>query len=94
MYWYHPDYLGNTEYITDGAGAAYQYFWYSPWGESLVNQHSNRGFYSSFFRFNGKELDPETGNYYYGARYYDPKVSVWLSVDPLAASFPSQTPYN
>ena len=36
------------------------------------------------FRFNGKEMDPETGNYYYGARYYDPRVSVWLSVDPLA----------
>lgn len=36
----------------------------------------------------------ETGNYYYGARYYDPRVSVWLSVDPLAHKYPSQTPYN
>lgn len=25
-----------------------------------------------------------TGYYYYGARYYDPKRSFWLSVDPLA----------
>lgn len=24
------------------------------------------------------------GYYYYGARYYDPKRSFWLSVDPLA----------
>ena len=23
----------------------------------------------------------DTGNFYYGARYYDPKISVWLSVD-------------
>jgi RHS repeat-associated protein len=26
--------------------------------------------------------------YCYGARYYDPKVSVWLSVDPLAHQYP------
>lgn len=29
-----------------------------------------------------KELDEETGLYYYGARYYDAKTSVWQSVDP------------
>ncbi|GJM65014.1 RHS repeat-associated core domain-containing protein [Persicobacter diffluens] len=38
--------------------------------------------------FNGKELDDETGLYYYGARYYDPRSSVWLSVDPLAEKYP------
>lgn len=48
----------------------------------------------STFRFNGKECDEETGNYYYGARYYDPKVSVWLSVDRLAAKYPHVSPYN
>ena len=46
------------------------------------------------YRFNGKELDPETGNYYYGARYYDPKISVWLSVDPLAHKMPNWSPYS
>jgi len=25
------------------------------------------------FKFNGKEYDAETGNYYYGARYMNPK---------------------
>lgn len=34
--------------------------------------------------FNGKELDEETGLYYYGARYYSPREQVWSSVDPLA----------
>jgi RHS repeat-associated protein len=34
------------------------------------------------------------GLYYYGARYYDPKVSVWLSVDPLAHEYPGLSPYN
>ena len=32
--------------------------------------------------FTSKELDFDTGLYYYGARYYDPKTSVWQSPDP------------
>lgn len=50
--------------------------------------------YSSDYRFISKELDEQMGNFYYGARYYDPKVSVWLSVDPLSHLSPSQTPYH
>ena len=34
------------------------------------------------YRFNGKEVDEETGLAYYGARYYDNQLSMWLSVDP------------
>jgi RHS repeat-associated protein len=41
-----------------------------------------------------RQWDEETGNYYYGARYYDPKISLWLSVDPLAHEYPSWSPYN
>ncbi|WP_395856033.1 RHS repeat-associated core domain-containing protein [Apibacter adventoris] len=40
------------------------------------------------YLFNGKELDEETGLYYYGARYYNPRESVWLSVDPLSGYNP------
>ncbi|MFV0531420.1 MAG: RHS repeat-associated core domain-containing protein [Flavobacteriales bacterium] len=29
-------------------------------------------------------LDEETGLYYYGGRYYNPRISLWLSVDPPA----------
>ncbi len=46
------------------------------------------------WRFNGKEYDQETGNYYYGARYYDPKLSIWLSVDPMSSERSWLTPYN
>ncbi|WOI21613.1 RHS repeat-associated core domain-containing protein [Nonlabens ulvanivorans] len=55
---------------------------YLPFGETLVEEHQNS--YNVPYKFNGKELDGETGNYYYGARYYNPKFSQWLSVDPLA----------
>jgi RHS repeat-associated protein len=45
------------------------------------------------YKFNGKELDEETGLYYYGARYYDSKISLWLSVDPLAEKGAGISPY-
>lgn len=38
--------------------------------------------------------DQETGLYYYGARYYNPSTSVWMSVDPLAEKGPQYSPYN
>ncbi len=58
----------------------------------LVEEHLNSN--NEPFKFNGKELDEETGNYYYGARYYNPKWSIWLSVDPLAEERPGMSPYN
>src|SRR5690606_20925046 len=61
-------------------------------GELLVDEHTNS--YNSPFKYNGKELDEETGNYFYGARYYDPKLSIFLSVDPLAEQAPDWTPYR
>ena len=44
----------------------------------------NGGQYDNAYKFNGKELDDATGMYYYGARYYDPRISIFVSVDPLA----------
>jgi len=36
----------------------------------------------------------ETGLYNYGARYYDPSLSLWLGVDPLADQMPGWSPYS
>ncbi len=49
--------------------------------------------YRTKYLFNGKELDQETGYYYYGARYYDPSAALWLGVDPLAEKYPGVSPY-
>lgn len=57
----------------------------------MVEEHLNS--YNSPYKFNAKEYDAETGNYYYGARYYNPKWSIWLSVDPLAEKYPSFSSY-
>ncbi|AGT44099.1 YD repeat-containing protein [Treponema pedis str. T A4] len=45
-------------------------------------------------RFTGKELDEETGLYYYGARYLDPKYSRWLSGDPALNDYIPKAPVN
>ena len=46
------------------------------------------------FRFTGKELDEETGLYYYGARYLDPKYSRWLSGDPALSDYIPKAPID
>jgi RHS repeat-associated protein len=60
--------------------------------EEQISTTQPHGF-TSPYRFNGKELGQESGLYYYGARYYNPTMSVWLVVDPLAHKFPHQSPY-
>ena len=46
------------------------------------------------YRFTAKELDEETGLYYYGARYLDPKYSRWLSTDPALGEYIPKAPIN
>ena len=45
------------------------------------------------FTFSAKERDPETGLSYFGSRYYSSDLSIWLSVDPMAAKYASLSPY-
>ncbi|MDX9925296.1 MAG: RHS repeat-associated core domain-containing protein [Ignavibacteriaceae bacterium] len=82
IYWFHPNHLGSTSYITNLLGEVSQHMEYFAFGETFVEEHRSSN--NSPYKYNGKELDEETGWYYYGARYYDPRGSVWLSVDPLA----------
>ncbi|WP_396156858.1 SpvB/TcaC N-terminal domain-containing protein [Flavobacterium sp.] len=92
IYYYHPDHLGTSTALTDFNGNAYQFFLNLPFGETMAQQLGSN-YYNSPYKFNGKELDEETGFYYYGARYYDPRISIWLSVDPLAEEYPNVSPY-
>jgi RHS repeat-associated protein len=45
------------------------------------------------YAYNGKELVEGIGLYDYGARWYDPVVGRWTSVDPLAEASPYESPY-
>ena len=84
-YFYHRDHLGSGAYITDTDGEIYQHLEYFSFGEIFVEEVSN--IQRTPYWFTAKELDEETGLYYVEARYFDPRASIWLSVDPIMDSY-------
>ncbi|MBU3661377.1 MAG: RHS repeat-associated core domain-containing protein [Flavobacteriales bacterium] len=67
---------------------------YFPFGME-ISSRTSVGTYR--YGYNGMEQDPEAkgeGNSYTTEfRQYDPRLGRWLSLDPLASSFPWQSPY-
>ena len=92
LYFYHPDHLGSSSWITTTNGTVKQHLHYLPWGETYVDQKSNR-FDGARYTFSAKEKDTETGYSYFGSRYYNSDLSIWLSVDPMSDKYPSLSPY-
>jgi len=92
-YIYHSDHLGSSAFLTDAAGDPTQHLQYMPFGENFIEQRSITSYYTPY-TFSAKERDTETGYSYFGARYYDADISVWLSVDPMADKAPGWTPYR
>jgi len=78
QHFYHNDHLGGVNVITDSLGARVQLNEYDPWGGISRSE----GSIDPDTRFTGQKLDPETGLYYYGGRYYDPEISRFISPDP------------
>jgi RHS repeat-associated protein len=83
-FFYQGDHLGSTTFGTDADGALAEHNEYFPTGETWVDEHPDT---DNPYQFTGKELDSETGLYYFGARYYDAKTSVWQSPDPAFADY-------
>ena len=91
-YWYHPDHLGSSSWITFSDGKAVQHLHYLPWGENFVDQRSTT--WNAMYTFSAKEKDSETGYSYFGSRYYNSDLSIWLSVDPMSDKYASLSPYT
>ena len=73
-YWYHPDHLGSSSWITYSDGSAVQHLHYLPWGEDFVDQRSTS--WNAMYTFSAKEKDSETGLSYFGSRYYSSDLSI------------------
>ena len=91
QFYYHPDHLGSSSYITNLEGEVVQHIEYVPFGEVFVEERNN--IWNTPYLFNAKEFDEETGLYYYGARYYDPHISLWITTDPIKNKYPNISSY-
>ncbi|MGP1500528.1 MAG: RHS repeat domain-containing protein [Bergeyella cardium] len=87
IFFYHPDHLGSSSYITGQDGKVSQHTEYIAFGEILFDEHNTE--HTMPYLFNGKELDQETNLTYFGARYLDMKTSLWLNTDPLSGYNPT-----
>jgi RHS repeat-associated protein len=79
LYYYHGDGLGSVNELTDASGNVARTYRYDSYGKIT----SQTGSLDQPFAFTGREYDPETGMYYYRARYYDPKAGRFISKDPI-----------
>ncbi|MBO4739383.1 MAG: RHS repeat-associated core domain-containing protein [Bacteroidales bacterium] len=92
IYYYHPNHLGSTSFVTDQNQTITQGFLYAPFGEITTEYNVNFGNNTiPKYSFNAKELDEETGMYYYEARYYAPPT--FTSRDPLFEKYFWMSPY-
>ena len=79
---YHiKDHLGSVRITLDEIGTIVTAQDYAPYGNSLRSYSD--GYPNEKYRYNEKEKDTETGYLYYGARYYNPLLSIWNSTDPI-----------
>ncbi len=85
------DQLGSVVATVDGTGQLKNWYQYRPYGITLRRTVTD----ANRFEYTGKELDPELSMEldYFGARYYDPLMRRFLSVDPLANEYPAWSPY-
>ncbi|WP_157367925.1 SpvB/TcaC N-terminal domain-containing protein [Alloactinosynnema sp. L-07] len=92
-FFFHADHLGSSSYVTDEHANLTEHLEYFAFGENWVNEHPAQPTPVPY-QFGGKELDEETGLYYHGARYYNPKTTQWQSPDPALDSYLDGEPNN
>jgi len=84
------DHLGNNRATFDVANGKVSEDDYYPYGLNIPGLQTSVNLYL----YNKKELQQELSEYDYGARFYDPVIARWTSVDPLAEINRRWSPYN
>ncbi|MES2790039.1 MAG: putative Ig domain-containing protein [Planctomycetota bacterium] len=78
--WYLTDNLGTVRDIVDADGDLLNHIDYDSFGQIIAQSNAAAG---DRFTYTGREWDSEIGLYYYRARYYDPQLGKFISVDPI-----------
>jgi RHS repeat-associated protein len=81
LHFYLNDPLGTRRAQTDYAGVLEETCSSLPFGDAL--SCTNNLQFPTEHHFTGKERDTESGNDYFGARYYASSMGRWMSPDPL-----------
>ena len=93
-YYYAKDHLGSVQMVVPAGSGSSEVDYtaeYDVWG--VKKDERSGGFEADVTEaFTGKEFDGDVedgglGLYYFGARYYDPEVGIWMSQDPMGQDF-------
>ena len=88
LHYYFDDPLGTRRAQANSAGVLEAVYQSLPFGDGYAANTTDD---PTENHFTGKERDTETGNDYFGARYYNSTAGRWLSPDWIA--FPDTVPY-
>ncbi|WP_413612832.1 RHS repeat-associated core domain-containing protein [Bdellovibrio sp. HCB-110] len=80
------DGLGSIRELTKSDGTSIQKYRYSSYGvttQELQENRPDKKLIENRYAYTGRELEDETGLYYYRARYYDPELGRFISEDPV-----------
>ena len=89
LHFYFTDPLGTRRAQTDGSGVLEQTCFSLPFGDG-----ETCGTTPTEHLFTGKERDQESGNDYFGARYYASTMGRWMSPDPSPAGVNVMNPQS
>jgi len=79
---YRANWQGSTTHLINQDGSIRDTYHYGPYGER-VDWTPTDPDTGNPYRYTGRRYDPETGLYFYRARYYSPKLGRFLQVDPI-----------
>ena len=91
--YYVCDHLGSPRSLIDHTGELMVLRNYYPFGKTW--RRPTEPVYYDYYHFNGKEQQTvgDAGLLDYGARFYDPDIARWLTLDPLADNHYNTDPF-
>lgn len=90
------DHLGSVRVVAASDGTVMQVNHYYPYGGLITdNRHTipSSNISDSRYRFIGKELSIESGEYDFGARFLDPLPGRFTTIDPMSEKYYNFSPY-
>jgi len=85
--YYHRNHQYSIVGLTDAAGSVVEHYAYDAFGDVEIMDASLSplavGVAGNTYSYTGRRYEPETGDYFFRARYYDSELGRFLARDPL-----------